>query len=83
MPASVALLAASYAAAGSERRALARAAKPRAPDDDCAIRLPQIGNRDHRVIERRRNVSDPEGILLLFLAKDFFLASRCCFSHFN
>jgi hypothetical protein len=38
----------------------------------------KIGNRDHRVIERRRDVRDPNrDILLLFLAKDFLFSSRC------
>jgi len=40
----------------------------------------EIRDRDHRVIERRRNVHDAVGnVLLLFLAKDLLFSA--CFSH--
>src|SRR5690349_20285759 len=44
----------------------------------------EIGNRDHRVVERRRDVRDTSrDIFLLFFAEDLFLATRCCcFCHY-
>lgn len=39
----------------------------------------EIGNRDHRIIERGGHVCDTHGdILLLFLPKNFFLSSSFC-----
>ena len=44
----------------------------------------EIRNRDHRIVERRRNVRDTSrDILLLFFAEDLLLATRCCcFCHY-
>src|SRR5258707_54348 len=42
----------------------------------------KIGDRDHRVIERRRDIGDPNrDVLLLFLPKDLLLTSGGCFCH--
>src|SRR5258705_4362727 len=66
-----------------ERSALARASKAarasRRLRDEITLK---VGNRNHRVIERGGDVRDAHRhILLLFLAKNFFLSS--CFSHFE
>ena len=66
-----------------EGSALARASKPTSASgrlrDEIALK---VGNRNHRVIERGRNVRNAHRhVLLLFLTKNFFLSS--CFCHFE
>ena len=66
---------------GGERRSLSRptetACTGRTLRNEIALR---IGDRDQCVVERRRNMSDPDGdVLPLFLLKSLFLG--CSFSH--
>jgi len=64
-----------------ERRPLARATKTTRAGRGLRDQIPfEIRDRDHRVIERCRDMHDAVGnVLLLFLTKDFFLSA--CFSH--
>jgi hypothetical protein len=68
---------------GGEWRTLTRTAKPARARRRLRYQVTlKISDRDHRVIERRRDVSDPDrDVLLLFLAKDLLFSSRGCFSH--
>src|ERR671916_2672661 len=64
---------------GGERSALARAAEAAGARgglrDEVAL---VVRDRDQRVVERRRDVNDPRGdVLLLFLPKDLLLAACC------
>src|SRR5262249_28537444 len=66
-----------------EWRPLARTAKAagarRRLCDQIAL---EIRDRDHRVIERSRDIHNPDGnVFLLLLAKDFLLAGCGSFSH--
>ena len=67
-----------------EWRPFARAAKTARAGRRLRNQIPfQVGDRDHRIVERRRDVNDSgRNILLLFLAKDLFLAACCCFCHY-
>ena len=64
-----------------ERRPLARATKTARTRRRLRDQVPlEIRDRDHRVIERRGNMHDAVGnVLLLFLPKDLLLSA--CFSH--
>ena len=64
-----------------EGSSLARAAKAARARRRLRDQVPlEIRNRDHRVIERRRNMHDAiRHVLLFFLPKDLFLSA--CFSH--
>jgi len=64
-----------------EWSALARTAKSTRPSRRLRDQVPfEIRDRDHRVIERRRDMHDAVGnVLLLFLTKDLLFSA--CFSH--
>ena len=68
-----------------ERSPLARTTKATRASGRLRDQVPfEIRDRDHRVVERRRDVRDTRrDILLLFFAEDLFLAARCCcFCHY-
>lgn len=66
---------------GRKRRALARTAKASCPRRGLCNEIPQrVGNRYQRVVERCRDMDDPErNVLSLFLFISLFL--WCCFCH--
>src|SRR5205823_5746100 len=67
----------------SERSALSRTTKAARARRRLCHEIPlKIGDRNHRVVERRRDIDDPaRDIFLLFLTKGLLLAGCCCFSH--
>lgn len=67
---------------GSERSSFSRTPESSRPCRRLSNQITfQIGDRYHRVVERCRNVDDPNWNVLLFLLTEYFLFPTCCFSH--